>query len=112
MKVVGRQHVGHCAVDGQDPAREIPRVPRKKPQRVRQRGVEVSGTIADDKGVAFQDADCLAAHAATGTRRRRSSAKARSPEHLTRPCMKAVTWFCLPTAILMKSSSFHFMCLS
>ena len=79
VEVVCRQHVWHLAVDGQHPAGEKSCIPREQAFRLGQGRADVAGAIADDERVAFKDAYGLPAHAATGTRRRKVSANARSP---------------------------------
>src|SRR5579872_1034276 len=107
LKVVGGEYVRNQAVDRQDPAGQKPRIPGEQPFGVAEGRVDVAGPIADDEVVAFEDADRLTTHAATGTRRRKSIARARSPESLTRPCRNAVITFCRPSTISMKSATEH-----
>jgi hypothetical protein len=62
IEVVPGERLQPLIVDGQVPAREETRVPGEQATRVSRRGLDVAGQVANDEGVAFEDAHRLLSH--------------------------------------------------
>ncbi len=62
IEVISGERLQRLVVDGQDPPREEARVPGEQAVRVSRRGLDVAGQVADNEGVAFEDAHRLLSH--------------------------------------------------
>ncbi len=58
-EIVGGEHVRCLAIQREEPAREVARVPGEQSLRLSRRGVYVAAKVTDGEGITFENADCF-----------------------------------------------------